>query len=232
MKKNWFIVSCVVMLALPVAAAESRDLDGRASAAGVDKVQLDAGVGDIHVTGVGGGDEIVVSVELEPRRGGFFSSLKKAQREVDEAVLRMDARRGVLRLEIETDSGDRRFEENWTIEMPARLALDLDLGVGDVDIRNLDGDLAVEVGVGDILAEGVSNDVTIDIGVGDATIRGSADDFGSVDGSGGVGDARLSVRGKRIESSGFVGHSAEWTGDGEHTIEISLGVGDARVTLE
>jgi hypothetical protein len=40
------------------------------------------------------------------------------------------------------------------------------------------------------------------------------------------------VRGQRIESSGFVGHSAEWTGDGAHTIEISVGVGDARVTLE
>ncbi len=232
MWKKWFVSGCAIMLALPVIAADSRVLDGRASAAGVDKVQLDAGVGDIDITGVADGDEIVVSVELEPRRGGFFSSLKKAQLEVDQATLRMDASRGVLRLEIETDSGDRRFEENWTIEMPARLALDLDLGVGDVDIRSLGGAVSVDLGVGDVDAEGVSNDVTVDVGVGDATIRGPADAFGSVDGSGGVGDARLMVRGERIESSGFVGHSAEWTGDGEHTIEISLGVGDARVTLE
>ena len=166
-----------------------------------------------------------MEVRLEPRRGGFFSSMKKAQREVDEAELRTDASRGTLDLEIETRSDDRHFEEQWTIELPARLAFDLELGVGDVEIRGL-------VGVGDVLVEGIAGDVSIELGVGDASVRGAAADYGSVEGSGGVGDARLTVKGERISSSGFVGHSAEWTGDGDHFIEISVGVGDARVTLE
>lgn len=195
-------------------------------------MRLDAGVGDIEVVAIEGAAEVVVEIQLKPRRGGFFSSLKKAQREVDEAELRMDVSSGVLRLEIETDSDDRHFEERWTIELPSSLDFDLDLGVGDVEITGLAGSFTADIGVGEIDAEAVSGDLTIEIGVGDATIQASASDYGSVAGSGGVGDARLTVRGEKVSSSGFVGHSAEWTGEGQRFIEISVGVGDAKVTLD
>lgn len=211
---------------------EPRTLTGSAPAAGLETVQLDAGVGDVTITAVDGAAEVAVEVRLEPRRGGFFSSMKKAQREVDSAELRMDASKGVLRLEVETDTDDHHFEETWTVTLPARLGLDLDLGVGEVEIRGVTGGLTVDLGVGDLLAEGVSGDLEIELGVGDAKVVASAADYGSVSGSGGVGDARLTVRGEQISSSGFVGHSAEWTGDGEQTITISVGVGDARVILE
>ena len=162
----------------------------------------------------------------------FPSSLKKAQREVDEAELRMDVSRRILRLEVETESDDRHFEENWTLTLPSRLDFDLDLGVGDVDLRGLSGRFTADLGVGDVSAENVSGHLNIDIGVGEASVRAAASDYGSVDGSGGVGDANLTVRGNRVSSSGFVGKSAEWTGEGEHSIQISVGVGDAKVTLE
>jgi len=219
-------------VAIPAAAGSTRTIDGAVSADGITKMRLDAGVGDIIVTAVDGAAEITVEVRLEPRRGGFFSSMKKAQREVDEAELRMDVSRGVLRLEIETDTNDRHFEENWTIEVPARVDFDLDLGVGDVEVTGLRGSLNADIGVGDIAAESVRGDVNLDVGVGEARVVGAAADYGSVAGSGGVGDSRLMVRGEKVSSSGFVGHSAEWTGDGEHYIEIEIGVGDARVTLE
>jgi len=232
MKKSWITLALALITAAPVMAGAPRIRDGTVAAAGVESVRLDAGVGDIEIVADPAATEIAIEVQLKPRRGGFFSSLKQAQREVDEAELRMDVAKGILRLEIETASDDRHFEETWTIEMPADLDFNLDLGVGDVDIRDLAGRLTAEIGVGDLTAERVSGDLDIEIGVGDATITGSVADYGSVDGSGGVGDARLTVLGKKISSSGFVGKSAEWTGDGAHAIEISVGVGDAEVTLE
>jgi len=232
MKKSWITLGIALVIAAPLSAGAPRILDGAAPAAGLESVRLDAGVGDIDITANDDAAGVSISVELKPRRGGFFSSLKKAQREVDEAELRMDVSKGILRLEIETSSDDRHFEEKWIIELPARLDFNLDLGVGDVDIRGLSGQLTVDIGVGDLDAEGVSGDLNIDIGVGEASVRAAAADYGSVDGSGGVGDARLTVRGKKISSSGFVGKSAEWTGDGAHVIEISVGVGDAEVTLD
>jgi len=232
MKNSWITLGIVLAIAVPASAGAPRILDGVVPAAELESVRLDAGVGDIEITATEDAAEVSVSVQLKPRRGGFFSSLKKAQREVDEAELRMDVSKGILRLEIETSSDDRHFEETWIIELPARLDFDLDLGVGDVDVRGLSGQLTVDIGVGDFDAEAISGDLNIDIGVGEASVRAAAVDYGSVDGSGGVGDARLTVRGAKISSSGFVGKSAEWTGDGAHAIEISVGVGDAEVTLD
>jgi hypothetical protein len=235
MKHRWIALIAAIGLMAPAStsiAGSPRLLEGEVGSAGVDKVRLDSGVGDIEVTALDDTDRITVSVELRPRRGGFFSSMKKAQREVDEAELRMDVSKGVLRLEIETDSDDRHFEERWQIELPAELDFDLDIGVGDVEIRGIAGDLTIDAGVGDVVAEAVSGDISIDVGVGDAVVRAAAADYGSVEGSGGVGDAKLVVRGERISSSGFVGKSAEWTGEGSRSIEISMGVGDAEVILD
>jgi len=232
MRKTSIAIVAALIFAAPVMAESSRVLTATIDAGNIQSVRLDAGVGDIDVTAIQGASEVNVEVRLKPRRGGFFSSLKTAQREVDEAEMRMDASRGVLRLEIETESDDRHFEERWTIEIPARLAFDLDLGVGDVEIRDLAGDLTADIGVGELNAEGVSGDLLVDVGVGEATIRAAAAHYGTVEGSGGVGDAKLVVHGKKVASSGFVGHSAEWTGEGEHFIEIEIGVGDAEVVLD
>ena len=232
MRMSWIVLGVVLAVATPVAAGAPRILEGNVPVNGLETVQLDAGVGDIEITAVEGTNEVSIEVQLKPRRGGFFSSMKKAQREVDEAELRMDVSKGVLRLEIETESDDRHFEENWTLELPARLGFNLDLGVGDVDVRGLSGKLTVDIGVGEIRAEGVSGNLNIDVGVGDASVEAAAADYGSVAGSGGIGNARLTVRGEKISPSGFVGQSAEWAGEGAHVIEISVGVGDAKVTLE
>jgi len=226
-----FALTLIVGATVAAFAGEPRVLTATVPAANVDVVRLDAGVGDVEIIGADVA-EVSLEVKLEPRRGGFFSSLKTAQREVDTAQLRTEVKKGALTLKIDTDSDDHRFEEHWVIELPTRLAFDLKLGVGDVEVRGLTGDLDLDLGVGDLVAEGISGNVIVELGVGDATLIGAADHYGSVDGSGGVGDTRLTVRGKRILSSGFVGHSAEWKGDGPNTVEISVGVGDARVTLE
>lgn len=231
MKPAVIALALMLTVAGPAAAGAPRILDATLPADALDTVKLDAGVGDVDVV-AGDTNEVVLEIQLKPRRGGFFSSMKKAQQEVDEAELQVKIVNGTLNLEIETDSDDRHFEEQWIIELPARLNFDLDLGVGDVEFRGLTGTISADIGVGDILAEGNSGDVTIEAGVGDISIRGAAADYGSVAGSGGVGDARLTVRGERVSSSGFVGHSAEWNGEGPHFIEISVGVGDAKVTLE
>lgn len=232
MKRIWIVLAIALAIAAPLSAAAPRILDGRVPAVDLETVRIDAGVGDIEITAVDDADEVSVTVELKARRGGFFSSLKKAQAEVDEAELRLDVSRGVLRLKISTENDDRHFEERWTVELPARLGCDLDLGVGDIAVRGTSGDLTADLGVGDLTAITVSGDLNIDIGVGGASVEAAAADYGAVDGSGGVGDAQLTVHGERISSSGFVGKSAEWTGSGERIIEISVGVGDAKVTLE
>lgn len=220
-----------LLVVAATAGATTRTLEGSQDAARLELVSLEAGVGDITITGTDV-DRVEYEVVLKPRRGGLFSSMRSAQREVDTATLRADVVGRELRLEVRSDDDDRRFEERWTIRVPRRLALDLESGVGDVEIRDVAGGIDLEIGVGDASVEAVGGDVSVEVGVGEVGVRGIADAYGRVECEGGVGDARLLVRGERVESEGLVGHSAEWRGDGPDEINVEVGVGDAEVTLD
>ena len=219
-------------LTLTVHADGPRTLTESLPASAIESIAIDTGVGDVEITARSNTDEVMVAVLLTPRRGGFFSSKRQAEREVADASLRAATSGQRLTLAIEPKSKDRRFEEHWTIEIPARLEVNLDHGVGDVKIRGVAGGLSVNSGVGEILIEISEGDVVVNLGVGTAVIRAPANAYASVEGAGGVGDARISVQGTRIPSEGFVGHSARWTGDGTSHIEVEVGVGDAVINLE
>jgi len=232
MRKFCFLFVVVTVCALSVHAAEPRTLTRTVAAEQLAKIDLNSGVGDVEIIGREGGDQVMVDVVLTPRRGGFFSSKRQAEREVEEASLRAEIKGEQLILGISPADDDRRFEEKWTIVLPARLSVMIDHGVGNVELRGVAGGLEIDSGVGDVLVEVTSGDVSINLGVGNASLRAPADAYASAEGSGGVGDARLNVCGERISGSGFVGQSASWTGDGSYHIEVDVGVGDAHIKLE
>jgi hypothetical protein len=230
MKRSLVLVTAVALLCSPALAGE-RTLSRDFSATDLARVVIEAGVGDVTVTAVGSGS-VSVQVTLQARRGGLFASKKKAQRQIETAVLRGEVVGRELHLDIDVDADERRFEERWQVEMPAHLATELELGVGDVEIRGTAGGVEIDSGVGDVEAEVSGGDLLVDLGVGNASITAPAAEYGRVSSSSGVGDGRLSVRGQQVEGDGFVGHSAIWTGDGPARIDVEVGVGDARVVLE
>jgi hypothetical protein len=226
----WIPLLIVFACAFPANAVEKSFTEVFASD-GIDVVAFDASAGDFELT-ASNVEEIAVEVTLTPRRGGVFSSMKGAEREVEEASLSTDIVGGRLFLEVVSDSGERRFEEHWTVRLPFRIGVELEVGLGDVTSRGLSGGIELEIGVGDAVVEAAGGDIMVNVGVGGATVRVPADQYGRVKASGGVGDARIKARGERIEGKGFVGHSASWVGEGRHRAEVEVGVGDARVTLE
>ena len=211
--------------------AAARVLDRSIPAAGLERIEIEAGVGDVRVE-VGEDDSIHVEVTLEPRRGGLFSSIRTAEREVQEATLEVETAGSALQLRVGTNADERRFEERWTVAMPARLALQLELGVGDVEVRGLAGGITLEAGVGDVVVDTESGDLDLEVGVGDLSVRAPAAAYASVRCAAGVGEARIRVQGEALGGGGFVGSSASWTGSGSHHLKAELGVGDASVTLE
>ena len=231
-KKLSSVILTLVFFALTVHADGPRTLTESLPAGAIESLDLDTVVGDVEITARSNTDEVVIAVLLTPRRGGFFSSKRQAEREVAEARLSTTTAGQRLTLSIEPKSKDQRFEEHWTIEIPARLEVNLDHGVGDVKIRGVAGGLGIDSGVGEILVEISEGDVVINLGVGTAVVRAPAGAYASAEGAGGVGDARISVQGTRISSDGFIGHSARWTGDGTFHIEVEVGVGDAVINLK
>jgi hypothetical protein len=219
--------------AAPGAAADTRTLSGSVPAEGVQVVTLDSSIGDVEIRAVEGARDITVEVLLTPRRGGFFSSKKRAEQDVEDASLSIKASGGELALHVAPKGGDdRRFEEDWRIEMPPAVAFELDHGVGDIDIRGLASRIEIDSGVGDVRVEALGGDIAVDIGVGDVLVRAPAAAYASAEGSGGVGEVSLTVVGEHIESGGFVGKSASWKGTGSGRIEVSAGVGDTVITLD
>jgi hypothetical protein len=77
----------VAVCVVATATAGERTLNYTRSAEGIDIVALNAGTGDLELI-AGDGETIEIEITLTPRRGGFFSSLKDSEREVEQAILR------------------------------------------------------------------------------------------------------------------------------------------------
>jgi hypothetical protein len=101
------------------------------------------------------------------------------------------------------------------LSVPRALAVDIEMGVGELDITGLEGDLDVSLGVGqaDIRAlRAKASHVSVETGIGDAEIRGG---------------------GSGTSSRGFIGSHAVWSeGNGRSAVRLHVGVGDATVRLE
>lgn len=219
-----------IALTAPAIAAE-RVIEESFPAAGVERLHIENGVGDIEFAAAD--DEVIhIEITLTPRRGGVFSSMKKAEEEVATAVLRSREANGRLSVELDSDSHEPRFEANWMVTAPARLRLEVELGVGDVSVAGVMGGTGLEVGVGDASIGVLGGDVEVSIGVGSGTVRAPAAAYRSASASGGVGGASIDAEGEISTEKGFVGHSCTWRGDGPDSIELEVGVGDARVILE
>lgn len=135
-------------------------------------------------------------------------------------------------LEVSSRSSSRRLTLEWTgsrswhnslinlegtIELPRSSALEVKMGVADLEIRGVVRDLRVDVGVGkvDLRLSGTKiGEAFIDVGIGKVRFDGAEkpDD-----------DRRAFL----------VGNEVHWTdGAGEAEIEIDVGVGEVRVRLE
>lgn len=230
--RHILVASTIVLTLSAVASASTRTLTELLDGSSFTSLALDSDIGDVEISASAAG-EISIEVVLTPRRGGLFSSKRQAEREVEAASLAIEPRGATLHVSIDPPADDeRRFEEDWTITMPASVALTLDHGVGDISIVGLESAIEADAGVGDAEIEVSAGDVFLDLGVGTAVVRAPAVGIKTVRGASGVGEVELSVLGKRIESGGFISDASTWEGDGHSRIEISVGVGDVVIELE
>ncbi len=188
-----------------------RTLDLSREAKGITAVVLHAGVGEVEILADAPG-QIVAHVDLKPKHFGFFS--RHSDDDIEKVRIEPELSGSTLTLRLAPDShGDRGFAEDWTIRIPAALAATVKLGVGDLKVLDVSGDIEAELGVGDV------------------TIEGAYQSFGAVKASAGVGDVSMRTPDGRDHGEGFIAHSLHAKGPGKASIHASAGVGDVKIRL-
>lgn len=123
----------------------------------------------------------------------------------------------VLRLRVTGTSrlASRHISVQTRLQVPHKLPLEIDVGVGDVFMKE------------------VAADVEVDVGAGDVNLRLKKADVRAVNLDVNAGAAELYVDGGKVEGSGLVHRALNWKGgEGRAVIEVDIGSGDARIHLD
>ena len=182
-------LALAAFFAATIAAGETlKTLNLSRPAEGLASLTIKAGVGDVQIEG-GATGEVVVRVEVKSKGGFFFCGPRIPAR--SRSPPDRSPHRGRRTLPLARSGAPRRHPlvERWTLRVPAEFAASVKLGVGDVSVLDVGGDVKVEIGVGDVRVEGTYQS------------------FGDVRAACGVGDASLRTPSGREQGDGFIGHT-------------------------
>jgi hypothetical protein len=204
MKLSPLIVLPATLLICSSALADSsKHISQVIDATTLESARLDISVAELDIE-IYDGDEIQLEIEIEAQ--GRWWSFRDG--DVDHVELEVRGSGASVYLGID----ENNIEQHWRVMMPAKLALDIDMGVGDVHIEKFTNNLEMELGVGSVRVEVDDTDynvIHVSAGVGDANIRGFA---------------------TRVDNErSFISSESRYHGDGDLEIDIELGVGDVEV---
>jgi hypothetical protein len=245
-RPSTLLVLLLLAAAAPPASAAHRVFTTDVDATGLERLALTGGDGRAWIT-VHDAEVVRVNVVVGPRRRGlgdlgerikhwFLTSRYETDDELVAALTLKSEKSGVV-LALDLDPGARtrheRIEERWTIALPARLALDLDLNAADVSVRGTTGGVHAELNVGTLEVEVPQGSVDAEVNVGDIKVRTASTDVGLAVAEANVGDTYLSVDRLRVDHDDPPGPGSEvhLHGRGRDEIRAVVNVGDASIAV-
>jgi hypothetical protein len=213
MRRTWTLAALLTLgLAASVHASEAPIEQLSLAVPRERQVRIDFPVGELRVES-SASSRVSFDLTAKCKHWGSDKCEERAERiEVD-----AEEEGGVLRIKVrnypKVNSGG--FSLRGVLRLPRDLALRVEMGVGELRIVDIEGDLDV------------------DLGVGDADIRTPGRAVRSVDVATGVGDASVLADGARVRRRSFISSSASWDeGRGRSTVNLNVGVGDATVRVD
>jgi hypothetical protein len=204
------VFAIILFLAAPAQSDEIRSFDRSFDARGLQRLVLDIPVAEMEIEGSRTDRiEVEVSVECEWRK----RSCEDLADEIDLVSRKWDDE---LTLEVEGMKKWRSLGVSLDIRIraPASLKLELDVGVGAIEIS------------------GFKNDVYVDVGVGEVGVKMDESDVRSVSLDTGIGEVQMSYTGGRLEAGGIFDNVLRWDeGSGPARLRLEAGVGEIDVRL-
>ena len=213
MKKSVLILAAALLWVAPAGADEIvRAFKQEIPIGTAEQIHLDFPVGKVDVQGWAE-SRVDLDVKIECNRP--TARCKEAAK-----ALRLVYDNSGERLKVEIKnwpkwSGGKGLHVVAHVRVPRELGLTADLGVGELEVSGIQGDLSA------------------DLGVGEVSVTLPRESIGSVNLDTGVGEANLIVDGRRYQSSGVVAKEVRWTkGTGRSEVTVDCGVGEIDVRLE
>ncbi len=208
--KHLIGAAVILCLATSVSAREVRSFSRDFDAKGLDQLRLDIAVGVLEIEGTSG-DRIEVEVQIQ------CNFWKSKCRDLAEAIDLVASTFGdEIALELDGLKKWRSLGMSFEIQVkaPARMELDVELGVGSIDIQGFENDITVDQGIGELkvtMAESRVDFVDIDAGLGEANIR---------------------FTGGHLAASGIFDNDLRWSeGKGAARVRLDLGIGEVDLRL-
>jgi hypothetical protein len=209
---NALIVAAVALgaLAAPAGAEVVETITRRIPLESAKAVRVELPLGELRlVAGEGSQVEILARVHCK----GWDSRCAERARN-----LSMEATRRGTTLRIEPRGLPRISRRGMWIETEIRVPRSLDV--------------EVEMGVGELVVDGVGGNVDVCLGVGEATVTVAENQVGSARVRVGIGEATLDSSSGTSQIAGLFGHNITWNeGSGRNRVSLRLGIGEADLAL-
>ena len=134
--------------------------------------------------------------------------------------------RGGDRISISGSGSGLEAYADLIISIPEGKSVAVYLGVGEVDVSNVNGDLRVDVSSARVTATGTRGSLSIDTGSGSVDVTDAQGDVNIDTGSGSVSVSRISGNSLLVDTG-----SGSVTGENLNTENLSIDTGSGRITL-
>lgn len=212
MRYSLLVLSLLLVLPAAAAGGEIREIGGSFPIEEQNAIRIDMPVAEVEVLGIAGR-----TVEVE-----FTATCKRdhhCKEVLEDLAFESHGSRNTLRVDFVgyPKWGKGRVELEGVIRVPRDMEIEIELGVGELEIKDLAADLRVELGVGEVNAwidKKHTRSVTLDAGVGEVELYG----------------AGTRIEGRR---SMLVGSEVYWDeGQGAARVFLEVGVGEISVWMD
>lgn len=198
------LLLCGIAAAASGDAAYEEPRDLSLNAAGVARLVVNAGAGDLRVTGAAESDTIVVKALIRIPN----ADAEKARRIIeDDLTLELVRDGDTARLEAQFEAGLFSRESgsvDLDVTVPERLALEIDDGSGPIELDGVQGDIDIDDGSGSITVRRSGGNMTVDDGSGALTVEDAGGDLAIDDGSGEITVRRVAGSVRIDDGSGDI----------------------------
>lgn len=204
------LLSLLFLLSVPALADASGKVERHYEfdVSDIRELHIEASVGSVRIEPAAG-DTVTVDLVIEAESATSWIPFLGRDRDVSGMELEHRVRGRELWLHFD----ENHVTTDWVVRLPALEALRVDLGVGVIE-----GELP------DMPAD-------LDLGVGSVEVAAAAASVGRVDLDAGVGDTRIRGASGTDDRSALVGSESSGSGEGDHPIRISVGVGDVSLDI-